>query len=186
MRIAAGKYRGRTLAAPPGFTVRPTAARAREALFNILAHGGPGGAGLQGVRALDLFAGTGALGLEALSRGALFATFVENNPVACGVLEQNLEALGIVESARVIRSDATNLPRAEAPCHLVLLDPPYGSGLAAPALASLAARGWIDAASTIVLEGAAKEPVQAPPGFRITDERRYGAARFLFLAPEQP
>jgi 16S rRNA (guanine966-N2)-methyltransferase len=181
MRIVAGKYRGRKLAAPPGTIVRPTAARAREALFSILTHGGTDGPALAGARVVDLFAGTGALGLEALSRGAAFVTFVENEPTACRILAQNLEALGIDEEARVIRGDATQLPRAEAPCQLALLDPPYGSSLATSALESLLARGWIDASSQIVVECAAKETTEVPTGFRVVSERRYGAARFLFL-----
>jgi len=185
MRIVAGKYRGRKLNVPPGISVRPTAARAREALFNILAHGRDGSRALPGASVIDLFAGSGALGLEALSQGAAFVTFVENNPAVCRILEQNLDALDLDESARIIRCDATHLPRAETPCHLALLDPPYGVvNLVAPALTSLVERGWIDQTSTIVLECASKDPVVPIAGFRTVDDRRYGAARFLFLQME--
>jgi 16S rRNA (guanine966-N2)-methyltransferase len=166
-------------------TTRPTADRVREALFNILAHGRPA---LIGARVADVFAGSGALGLEALSRGAAHVSFFETDAAPLAVIAANLHKLGCEDSARMIRADATRPPKAPLPCQFLLLDPPYRSGLAAPALLALAAQGWIAADARIVVEVAASEGFAAPlPGFAIADERTYGAARLVFLAPaEQP
>ena len=181
MRIVAGKLRGRAIAAPPGDLVRPTSDRVREAVFNVLAHGGAAqsGARLEGARVLDAFAGSGALGLEALSRGAAFATFIDAAPDAIAAIRQNAEALGVVRDCRVVRGDAIRPPRADAPCALVFLDPPYRSGLAANALKQLADAGWIAEDATIVVELGG--PFVAPEGFIPTDERRYGRTRIVFL-----
>src|SRR5271156_4081067 len=136
MRIVAGRHRGRRLLAPPGETVRTTSDRAREALFNILSHGQLAAEGVPfaGVAALDAFAGTGALGLEALSRGAAEAVFIEQDREALATLSQNVAALGEGAHARIVPGDATRPPRAPSSCALVFLDPPYRSGLAVAAL----------------------------------------------------
>ncbi len=179
MRIVAGRHRGRRLAAPAGRESRPTADRARQALFNILAHAA--GAPLEGVRVVDCFAGTGALGLEALSQGAAHATFVESHPAALSALQANIAALGETERTTLLRTDATRLPAAGQPCGLAFLDPPYHGGLAGPCLTALAATGWLTADALAVVEVAAREEFAAPAGFMIADERVYGAARLVFL-----
>ena len=145
MRIVAGSHRGRRLLAPPGETVRPTSDRAREALFNILSHGqlAAGGVPFADAAVLDAFAGTGALGLEALSRGAAAAMFIEQDREALAVLRKNIAALGEGARAQIVPGDATRPPRAMARCAVAFLDPPYRSGLAAPALAALDAAGWL-------------------------------------------
>jgi 16S rRNA (guanine966-N2)-methyltransferase len=189
MRIVAGRHRGRRLAAPEGLALRPTADRARESLFNILEHGrfsADGASPLLEARVLDAFAGTGALGLEALSRGAAYLTAMDNHAQACAAIRDNARALGESGRVRVLRADATNPPPAPsdgkaAPCDLVFLDPPYGSGIAAPALAALAAGGWISVGAICVAEIAVKEALASPEGFARVDERRYGKARIVFL-----
>ena len=185
MRIVGGEFRGRVLMAPPGRATRPTADRVREALFDILASAAlaRGATGLEGVAALDVFAGSGALGFEALSRGAARAAFVENDPAALAVLAANIRKLGVEDRAAILRQDATRLGKTAAHFGLVMLDPPYRSGLAPAALAALARHGWIGPGATIVVEVAAGEPFAPPEGlFAIADERRYGAARLVFLA----
>ena len=186
MRIIAGRHRGRILAAPPGDDIRPTSDRVREALFNILAHGkfAAGGPAYAGVRVLDAFAGTGALGLEALSRGAAQAAFIENRRAALPILRQNIAALGETARANIVSGDATAPPRALAPASLAFLDPPYGKGLAPTALVALAAAGWLEPGALCVVEIATKERIEPPPGFASVDERRYGAARLVFLRYE--
>lgn len=192
MRIIAGRHRGRPLAAPAGASVRPTSDRAREALFNILGHGklAASGPAYAGARLLDAFAGTGAFGLEALSRGAAETVFIENDRAALAALRQNIAALGETARTRIVSGDATAPPRALAPCDLAFLDPPYRQGLAAPALAALASAGWLSPDALCIVELAAKEGLELPPGFTIIDERRYGAARIVFLrfaaAPDAP
>jgi 16S rRNA (guanine966-N2)-methyltransferase len=183
VRIIAGRHRGRLLAAPPGETVRPTGERAREALFNILAHGSfaSSGPAYAGARVLDAFAGTGAFGLEALSRGAAGVVFIENNRAALAALRANIATLGEEQHADIISGDATAPPRAPAPVALAFLDPPYGKGLAVKALVALADAGWLAAGALCVVEMAAKERIEPPPGFSSLDERRYGAARLVFL-----
>ncbi len=186
MRIIGGRFKGRMLAAPKGRATRPTSDRAREAVFNILEHA-DWSAGLEGRRVLDLFAGAGALGLEALSRGAAFALFVETDETARGAIRANIEALGLFGTTRVHRRDATDLGAKPAglgaPFDLVFLDPPYGRGLGERALARLAAGGWIAPAALIVFECGADE-TPAHPGFVLHDARTYGAAKVLFLGPD--
>jgi 16S rRNA (guanine966-N2)-methyltransferase len=183
MRIVAGKHRGRRLLAPPGVTVRPTSDRAREALFNILSHGELAAAGIPfaGAAVLDAFAGTGALGLEALSRGAAEALFLEKDPEALTILRRNIAGLGEEARARVVAGDATRPPRASAACGLAFLDPPYRSGLAAAALTALDAARWLAPQALAVIELEAREELAPPAGFFILDERVYGAARLVFL-----
>ena len=177
MRIVGGSHRGRAIAAPPGRELRPTADRVREAVFNILAHGGSG-APFAGARVLDGFAGTGAMGLEALSRGALHATFIDTDTAPC---RANVAALDQAANATIVAGDCLAPPPAPQACELVFLDPPYRGGLAAAALAALADAGWIEAGALCTVELAAKEGFAPPPGFAVTDERRYGAARVVFV-----
>lgn len=183
MRIVGGRFRGRAISAPPGRDTRPTSDRAREALFNILEHAS-WSPGLEGRRVLDLFAGSGALGLEAMSRGASFALFVETDATARGAIRDNIEALGLFGATRIHRRDAVDLGVKPAglgdPFDLVFLDPPYGKGLAERALSGLASGGWIAPEALAVLECAADEhPVAV--GYATLDERLYGAAKVLFL-----
>ena len=184
MRIVAGEFRGKAIKAPAGAATRPTSDRAREAVFNILEHA-PWSRGLRGARVIDLFAGSGALGLEALSRGAAFCLFVETDEAARGAIRENVEAMGLFGRSRVHRRDATQLgvrPGADGPAFdLALLDPPYGKGLGETALARLAEGGWLAAGATAVAERGAGEPPLAAAGYEVLDERRYGAARVWFL-----
>lgn len=182
MRIVGGSLRGRRLRAPTGMRVRPTGERVRESLFDILLHGGMSGP-LEGAHVVDLFAGTGALGLEALSRGAASLTAVENEADVRGVLRANIEALGCADRATVVACDATRLPAAVTPCDLALLDPPYRSGLAEPALATLAAGGWLDDEATIAVEHGTDDPFEPPAALTVQDRRRYGRTALTFLAP---
>jgi 16S rRNA (guanine966-N2)-methyltransferase len=184
MRITGGRHRGRPLAAPEGLEVRPTSDRARQAVFNILSHGrfARAGSPIAGARVLDAFCGTGAMGLEALSRGAAAATFLESDARTLAVAKRNAEALGESGRATFLQADATRPPRATEPCELLFLDPPYGSGLASPALTALRAAGWIARDAVIVVEVAAREDFIAPESFEVVDERRYGAARVVLLA----
>jgi 16S rRNA (guanine966-N2)-methyltransferase len=189
MRIVGGRNKGRPLDAPPGGSVRPTSDRAREAVFNILAHGpalrGPAGEDpVEGAVVLDAFAGTGALGLEALSRGAQRLTAIESDGAAGTVLRDNVRRLGELERVRLYRADATNpppRPAIEPGCTLAFLDPPYGEDLAARALAALAGRAWLAPAALCVVEVGARDGFRPPDGFTMLDERRYGRARILFL-----
>ena len=183
MRVVGGRHRGRRLVAPPGETVRPTSDRAREALFNIIEHGSfaAGGSRLRDRRVLDAFAGTGALGLEALSRGAAFATFLELRAAGRKTLAANIAALGETARAQVLAGDATAPPKAPAPVALAFLDPPYGKALGQPAIEALAAAGWFEPGSLIVLEIGAREEIPVPEGFTLRDDRRYGAARLVFF-----
>ncbi|HUE19233.1 MAG TPA: 16S rRNA (guanine(966)-N(2))-methyltransferase RsmD [Stellaceae bacterium] len=182
MRIIAGRHRGRNLETAPGTALRPTAERARAALFNILAHGHltPRPA-YEDAIVLDAFAGTGALGLEALSRGARFASFLEKDRVARALLTVNLAHLGETPHGNVIAGDALRPPRSSAPANLVFLDPPYAEDAAGPALIALAVAGWLGAGALAVAEISAKRSLTPVPGFEIVDERRYGAAKLIFL-----
>lgn len=190
MRIVGGRLKGRALAAPPGRGTRPTSDRAREAVFNILEHAAFS-SGLAGRRVLDLFAGSGALGFEALSRGAVFCLFVDEDAGARGAIRANAEALDLMGATRIHRRDACDLgakPAGLGPAFdLAFLDPPYGRGLAERALAALAGGGWLSADALIVVETAADEPFAAA-GYETLDVRRYGAAgvRFLKAAPSAP
>lgn len=189
MRIVAGQYKGKAIAAPEGQATRPTSDRARESIFNILQHA-PWAPALHGARALDLFAGSGALGLEALSRGAAFCLFVETDEAARGAIRDNIEALQLFGCTRIHRRDATDLgPRpasAGPPFDLAFLDPPYAKGLGERALAEMKQHGWLTAGATVVFERGAGEPDPALEGYALLDARAYGAARVLFLAPAAP
>jgi 16S rRNA (guanine966-N2)-methyltransferase len=181
MRIVGGRLRGRALAAPKSNAVRPTADRLREALFNILVHAYDDP--VTDARVLDLFAGTGALGLEALSRGAAFALFVDDGAEARALLRENVAALGLGGATRIFRRDATKLGPAHPiePFALVFLDPPYGKGLGEQALAAARAGGWLTADALIVVEEAAKSGFAAPAGFYELERRAYDDTVFVFL-----
>jgi len=183
MRIVGGRHRGRRLFAPPGDTVRPTSDRVREALFDILSHGRLAAEGIPfvGAAVLDAFAGTGALGLEALSRGAAEAVFFERDREALTVLRRNVAALGESDRAEIMSCDATRPPRAGLRCAVAFLDPPYRSGLAAAALAAIAVAGWLAPDALAVVELAAREGFVPPAGFALIDNRVYGAACLVFL-----
>lgn len=180
MRIVAGRFRGRAIATPKHEGLRPTSDRVRESLFNVLAHGVEGFA-LDGARVIDLFAGTGALGLEALSRGAGYCLFVEDSAEARGLIRTNVEALQLTGATRIYRRDATDLGPAGtmAPFALAFLDPPYGKGLAEQALAALADGGWLVAGAVIVVEERASVTVALPPAYAQIDRRTYGDTQVL-------
>jgi 16S rRNA (guanine966-N2)-methyltransferase len=183
LRIIAGRFRGRALLTPSDTGIRPTADRAREAIFNVIASRlGPD---FSGLRVLDLFAGTGALGLEALSRGAQQAVLVDNGAEARGLIRDNIEALGLGGVAKLLRRDATALGPAGtlAPIDLVFLDPPYGKGLGEQALASLRDGNWLAPDALIVLEEGADVEFALPPGFVLEERRVYGAAAMHLLRP---
>jgi len=181
VRIVAGKFRGKTLLSPEDDTIRPTADRTRESVFNILAS--RLGASFDGLRVLDLFAGTGALGLEALSRGASHVTFVDTGADARGLIRDHIEAFGAGGVAKLLRRDATALGEAGTmgPVDLVFLDPPYGKGLAEQALVSLRNGGWLKPETLLVLEEGSEVPVMLPDGFVLDDRREYGAAAVHFI-----
>jgi 16S rRNA (guanine966-N2)-methyltransferase len=183
MRIVAGRHRGRALATPPGDAIRPTSDRARQSLFNILEHGAPAKSGLviRDATVLDVFCGTGALGLEALSRGAAKAILVDSDAAAITLARANAMALGEIANVSLRQLDATRPGPAKEAATLAFLDPPYGKGLATPALAALAAQGWLAPGAIVVVETATKEDLALPPGFAPLDERRYGKAKLQFL-----
>ncbi len=184
MRIVAGSHRGRRLTAPPGRAVRPTADRVRESLFNVLAHNdwGPIDASLpRDIHVVDAFAGTGALGLEALSRGAAQVTFLENDDQVLDVLRQNIAACDAANQSVILRCDATRPGRARTPAALVFLDPPYRASLATPTLEAMVRGGWFDEGAIIVVELSAKETFEAPAGFEPLDDRQYATTRVVFL-----
>jgi 16S rRNA (guanine966-N2)-methyltransferase len=181
MRIVGGRFKGRVLSAPSSRAIRPTSERLRESIFDILEHRFTGH--IQGARVVDLFAGSGALAIEALSRGARFALFIDNGAEARAILRANVEALALGGVTRIWRADATRLGSAPAagPFELAFLDPPYGQGLAAPALASLVEGGWLKPDALLVVEEAAKADIQAPTGLARVDERTYGDTRIVIL-----
>jgi 16S rRNA (guanine966-N2)-methyltransferase len=184
VRIVSGAHRGKVLLTPPGEATRPTSDRARQAIFNILEHA-PWSDGVREMRVIDLFAGSGALGLEALSRGASYCLFVETDPDARGAIRGNAEAMGLFGATRIHRRDATDLgvkPGADGdPFDLAFLDPPYARGLGERTLAELSKGGWLKAAATVVFERGRDEPDPHAPGYQQLDVRDYGAARVFFL-----
>jgi 16S rRNA (guanine966-N2)-methyltransferase len=184
MRIVAGRLRGRVLNAPASRAIRPTSERLRESIFDILAHRYSDL--LKGARVVDLFAGSGALGFEALSRGASFALFVDDGAEARALLRGNVEAFGLGGVTRIWRADATKLGKAPAgaPFTLAFLDPPYGKGFAGPALAALAAGRWLAEGALCVVEESAKTDIGASEGFGVEDERVYGDTKVMFLRRE--
>lgn len=181
MRIVGGALRGRALKAPSSQTVRPTSDRLREAVFNVLAHayGDP----TDGARVIDLFAGTGALGLEALSRGARFTLFVDDSAEGRALVRGNVESLGLTGHSKIFRRDATRLGAMppQEPFTLAFLDPPYGRDLAPLALASLRDGGWLAQDALLVVEESAKADLQALDGFTLLDRRDYGDTQVAFM-----
>ena len=180
MRIVGGRFKGRALKGPSSQAIRPTSDRLRESLFNILAHAHDGV--VEGARVIDLFAGTGALGLEALSRGAAQALFVDDGAEARALLRANIEALGVGGVTRVFRRDARKLGAAPpGPLFtLALLDPPYGRGLAEPALAALADGGWLAPGALVVVEEDAAADLALPARFAPFDRREAGDTQLVF------
>jgi 16S rRNA (guanine966-N2)-methyltransferase len=181
MRIVGGKFKGHHLTTPADQSTRPTADRVREAVFNILAHGFAG-LDLEGARVLDLFAGTGALGFEALSRGARHCQFVDESTEARGLVRTNADKLGVIGQCKIWRRDATDLgPCAPLPkFDLIFADPPYGKGLGEKALHSLVQGEWISDGGIIVLEEAEKAAVAEVAGLTLIDEREYGDTKVRF------
>jgi 16S rRNA (guanine966-N2)-methyltransferase len=181
MRVVGGRLRGRALKGPQSQAIRPTADRLRESLFNILIHayGDP----IENARVLDLFAGTGALGIEALSRGAAFALFVDDGVEARALLRANVETLGLGGTTKVFRRDATRLGPAHSvePFSLVFADPPYGKGLAEKALASARGGGWLVPDALAAVEEATASRFKAPEGFEELERRAYDDTEFVFL-----
>jgi len=180
MRIVGGTFRGRPLASPKHEGLRPTSDRVRESLFNILEHG-VSDFSLKGTRVIDLFAGTGALGLEALSRGAAFCLFVEDQAEARALIRTNVEAMQLAGRARIFRRDATKLGDAGtmSAFGLAFLDPPYGKQLGEQALQALATGGWLTPGAIVVLEERAGAKVQIPDQFSEIDRRTYGDTQVL-------
>jgi 16S rRNA (guanine966-N2)-methyltransferase len=182
MRIIAGRWKGRALVAPSGLATRPTSDRARQAIFDQLWHAPWAGRDmLEGATVLDGFAGTGAMGLEALSRGAARAFFMEQDRAALAALRTNITACKAGDACRVIAGDVTSPPIAAAPCTLVFLDPPYGKGLVPRALAALQTKGWIAPGALIIAETGRDEETVVPPGFEVLSTRDHGAARLSAL-----
>ncbi|MFN4184232.1 MAG: 16S rRNA (guanine(966)-N(2))-methyltransferase RsmD [Hyphomonas sp.] len=183
MRIIAGQHKGRPLSAPRGMTTRPTSDRTRESLFNILAHAA-WAPPLEGARVVDLFAGSGALGLEAMSRGAAFCLFVETDHGARGAIRDNIEALGLFGNTRLHRRSATDLgdkpAGVGAPFTLAFLDPPYHKGLVQPALDGLISGGWLSDGAIAMVETGSDEMLMFT-GWTVIDTRDFGAARVQFL-----
>ena len=181
MRIVGGEFRGRTLATPRSQAIRPTTDRTREAVFNVLGH--RYGDRLEGARVLDLFAGTGALGLEAISRGAAQCLFVEESAEGRGLLRDNIEAFGLQGRTKIFRRDATSLGTVGtiAPFDLLFADPPYGKGLGERALASARAGGWLNPGALCVVEETATASFSAVDGFTVVDERHYGDTIVRFI-----
>jgi len=181
VRIVGGVFRGRPLAAPRSQDIRPTTDRTREAVFNVIAH--RFGDRLDGARVLDLFAGTGALGLEAISRGAAFCMFIEESAEGRGRIRTNIEAFALTGRTKIFRRDATRLGEAGTiqPFGLVFADPPYGKGLGELALKSARAGGWLVPGALCVVEEAASAPFGPVAGFAPLDERSYGDTIVRFL-----
>ncbi|HEY3798654.1 MAG TPA: 16S rRNA (guanine(966)-N(2))-methyltransferase RsmD [Caulobacteraceae bacterium] len=183
MRIVAGTFRGRVLVAPKGQSTRPTADRTRQALFNVLEHA-DWAPPLSGSRLIDVFAGSGALGLEAISRGAALALFVERDAGALGAIRANVAAMRLEGQTRLWQRDGRRIGARsdEAAFDFAFLDPPYGQGLGEPTLAALAAGGWLAPGALAVLERGVDDPAPVPPGFVCRAERVWGAARVTFLS----
>jgi 16S rRNA (guanine966-N2)-methyltransferase len=181
MRVVSGRLRGRALAAPKTQAIRPTADRLREALFNILVHAYDDP--ISGARVLDLFAGTGALGLEAISRGAAFALFVDDGAEARALLRENVQALGLAAITRIFRRDATKLGPAHPvePFSLMFLDPPYRKSLAEKALTSAREGGWLSDDALVVVEEAADAGFKAPEGYEEIERRAYDDTEFVIM-----
>jgi 16S rRNA (guanine966-N2)-methyltransferase len=182
MRVTGGRFGGRILKAPASRAIRPSADRLREALFNVLVHRRD--SRLEGADVIDLFAGTGALGLEALSRGAASALFVDNGVEARALLRANIEALGVAGITRIFRRDATRLGEAPEPgrFRLAFLDPPYGQELAPAALGALRDGAWLSPKALAIIEESANVAVELPQGFTFDERRVYGDTQIVFAS----
>jgi 16S rRNA (guanine966-N2)-methyltransferase len=186
LRITGGQFRGRALVQPPDDRVRPTSDKLRQAIFNILAHNDfQSGFSLQGAKVVDVFAGTGALGLEALSRGAAYTLFIDDSAESRALIRRNVEAMNLTGASKIWRRDASDLgplgTGAGGPFDLAFLDAPYRKGLTHKALASLAAGGWLAPGALVVAETAADETCEPPPGLVLLDHRRYGESAIHIL-----
>jgi 16S rRNA (guanine966-N2)-methyltransferase len=183
VRVIAGKWRGKKLEIPEGNDIRPTSDRARGALFNVLVHGKPAARGfhLRDATVLDAFAGSGALGLEALSRGAKHAVFIENAATSIAVLRANIDACGALHESDIHQADVTSPPAAGKACSLILMDPPYGKELLSQSMKALSVAGWMVAGAICCAELGKGEAFDPPCGFEILDDRRYGVARIVIL-----
>lgn len=179
MRIIAGTYRGKRLAAPDGQQARPTTGRMRERIFSMLQHGRypP----LLGAHVADLYAGTGALGLEAISRGASHATFVEKSSGSLVALKKNISSLQVTDRTKVLSSRATDIPTVQQPFNHIFMDPPYGKDLIRPTLDSLLEKGWIGEDTVIIAEMQKKETLDIPDPLTVIDDRAQGIQRIVFL-----
>jgi 16S rRNA (guanine966-N2)-methyltransferase len=191
VRITGGRFRGRTLAAPADTRVRPTSDRVRQAVFNILLHNDFGvGFSVEGARVIDLFAGTGALGIEALSQGAAYTLFVDDNADSRALIRDNVEALSLTGVTKIWRRDAADLgplnTGAGGPFNLAFLDPPYRKDLANAALASLDGGKWLTPSAVLVVETADEEQLSLLTSFREIDSRRYGETKVTFLTGAPP
>jgi 16S rRNA (guanine966-N2)-methyltransferase len=182
MRIVGGRLKGRVLQGPGSNAIRPTSDRLRETLFNVLAHsyGNP----VESALTLDVFAGTGALGIEALSRGARFALFVDESAKACAIVRANVEALGLLGAARIFRRDARKLGAApeNERFNLVFLDPPYGKGFVPSTLKALRDGGWLSKEALLVIEEPADTDVDLPESFVALEKRRFGDTQLVFVS----
>ena len=189
MRIVSGRFKGRTLKAPGDAALRPTSDKVRQAIFNILEHAGfAAGFSLEGARVVDVFAGTGALGLEALSRGAKYCLFIEDAAESRAIIRENVEALGLTGASKIWRRDATNLGALDtlAPFDLAFLDPPYRRSLIAPALTGLATGGWLNPNALVIAEAAEDEAMPVVEGYEMLDDRVYGDTRIAFMRLTAP
>ena len=186
MRIVAGKHRGRPLAGPAGADIRPTQDRTRESLFNLLEHGrlASNGSRVSGALVLDAFCGTGALALEALSRGAVSATLIDNSTAALSAARANVASLGEAAAAMLLRADARHPPSAPEAHTLIFLDPPYGKDTAHLALKGLDGAGWISTGALIAIETGRTEDIDLPDGFTLQDQRRYGRAKITLVTKD--
>ncbi|NDF12242.1 MAG: methyltransferase domain-containing protein [Proteobacteria bacterium] len=196
MKVIAGKHKGRNIAPPANKDVRPTTGMAREAIFNLLQHGkfmkapdfvqDENPSVLEGRRVVDIFCGTGAMGIEALSRGAGHVVFIDQNPRVMDLLEATIKHIGEGPNTAFIRSDSTRLPKARNTCMLAFVDPPYNKGLALPALKSLANQGWLGHGAVVVVETSRKEDINLPEKYFLVDERDYNNTRIRVLQYRNP
>ncbi len=187
LKIIAGKHRGKNIETKKNAAIRQTGGRTRGAIFNILLHGqfsGHDNSPLIDKSVIDLFCGTGALGLEALSRGAKHVTFVDESAESIALANVNVTKMKEQENALVLRSDSTSLPRARRTCSLAFLDPPYNSGLAVKSLASLNRQGWLEPGAIAVVEISARETLIPPEKYSVFDERKYGNTKIVLLRYE--
>jgi 16S rRNA (guanine966-N2)-methyltransferase len=182
MRIISGKHKNRRIEAPEGKDVRPTTARTREAVFNILNHGEYGERNVLQGRVADIFCGSGAMGLEALSRGASHVTFVDKNRISIEAAEFNIRAFHEEENTRLLRCDSSQLPPVNEPYDLLFLDPPYHTNLGYKSLRTALAGGWIKEHTAVVLEQGVKDPIKLPEGLIVLDERKYSNSKMIFSA----